>query len=178
MRSFLYWGISWLETCRSQDRAFYDIDLTLPTQGLAYLTSIPPLLDRFTATFRTPTASSPPRVNPHPSRPLRICALSEVIPALSIVGDHGAVLGAAVVAADGSDDHAISARAAATVRPAGLDWELQEGSRAAEREALIVFVLVGVGVAADGLSLGVVRQSSGSCIVDVGLAVGGSWGRG
>lgn len=122
-----------------------------------------------------PVRFSPSASNTHSTHPLRISALAEFVTALSIVGDDGAVLGATVTAADGSDHDTISSGAATAVGAAGLDGELKVGSRAAEGESLIVVVLVGIAIITNGLALGVVVQGSGGGIVDVALGIGSSW---
>jgi hypothetical protein len=122
----------------------------------------------------TTSASFPSASNKCSTNPLRISALAEVVAALPVVGDDGAVLGAAVTAADGSDHDTISSGAATAVGAAGLDGELKVRCGAAEGEALIVVILVGIAIITNGLALGVVVQGSGGSIVDVGLGIGGS----
>jgi len=90
------------------------------------------------------------------------------------VGDDGTVLSSAIVAADGSYNNTVSARAATAVRAVGQDGELQVGRGAGEGEAFVVLVLVGVAVAANGSAFGVVVQGGDGGVVDVGVAVDSS----
>jgi len=85
------------------------------------------------------------------------------------------VLCATLIRTDTPNNNSISSRTPTTVHSAGQDRKLEEGSRAGKRKAFVVVVLMWIAVPTNCLARRVVWECSCGRIVDILLAVGGSW---
>lgn len=89
--------------------------------------------------------------------------------------NNSTILRTTIIRTNTPNHNSIRSWASSRIRASTQDRKLQIWSWARECKALVVFVSVRIGVIAYGLAFGVVGECCGGGVVDVGLAVVGSW---